>query len=60
MAESVKLCVECGREISLGVMINGQTYHYPCWDKRGRLITYARPTARPDQVRPSGGSDTAR
>jgi hypothetical protein len=58
MDDSVKQCAECGRplEMSLGMTINGHTYHYRCWDKRGTLIPYARPTARPDQVRPGGGS----
>jgi hypothetical protein len=57
MAESTKTCVECGRplEMSLGMTINGHTYHHRCWDKRGRLIPHARPVARPDQACPSKG-----
>jgi len=57
MAESAKTCVECGRalEMSLGMIINGRTYHFECWDKRGRPIPQARPALTPDLAR----SDTA-
>jgi|SwirhirootsSR2_FD_contig_31_14605300_length_904_multi_3_in_0_out_0_2 hypothetical protein len=62
MAESVKQCAECGRplEMSLGMTINGQTYHYQCWDRRGRPIPKARRATVPDLAHQSGDSDTAR
>ena len=60
MAETMKQCAECGRPlvISFGVTINGQTYHYRCWDRRGRPIPARRGTI-PDLAHQSGDPDTA-
>jgi hypothetical protein len=53
MAESAKTCVECGRslEMSLGMTINGRTYHLECWDMRGRRIPQAAPPITPGVAR---------
>jgi hypothetical protein len=68
MAESEK-CVECGRplEMSLGMTINGDTYHTHCWDERGTPLPKARSATsltesgtRPDLARPRDGLHTAR
>jgi hypothetical protein len=61
MAESAKTCVECGRPLEMcsGMTINGDAYHYDCWDRRGRPVPQVRPATTADQAHPSGGSNTA-
>jgi hypothetical protein len=39
MAESGRICAECGRPVAMfsGITINGARYHAHCWTIDGRL-----------------------
>ena len=57
MAESARMCAECGRPLVLfsGVTINGAAFHHSCWDGGRRLIPQPSPATSPDQARRSEG-----
>jgi hypothetical protein len=62
MAESARMCAECGRPLVLfsGVTINGAAFHNQCWDGGRRLIPQPPPATSPDQARRSEGDPYAR
>jgi hypothetical protein len=61
MAENAQTCIGCGHRLdeSKWMTINGDSYHYDCWGRRGKPVPRARPETSTVQVPPSGGQATA-